>query len=557
MSPSKRPIILMAILLALLLAYLFQHGLVASIAGTAGISMRASAPPLPGKSSVSNLALKQKAGSWTAEFDYFYSGAPRLAALYLELLPHSAGLNAQPGKFQSWGTFVVLAQRGQHHQSTPIAYPGFEQTTRQIKVTLRDQMNSNTLLVDQQIDAVIDWPNWQTWIENQRFAQRTPEQNLKRAVELVDSGSDTTLKQAQPILERLINQDARFDPAYVELARVAMKSNWGPEGLHQAEGLLSSALQIRPDSANTKILLGYVYAHQNRFAKAQQLFTDAARSNPANLWLWSNWGELLAMQRNYAGAIEKYREAITRPVTHDSYDRARKDAYKHLLALLEQRKDMDGMEALYKQRVAEYGPGSCYSSGYARFMLQVRADTQGAIDLARRALNQDCEDSEARQVLGLAEYVKWAATTGTERTESLNQARIYLPAGPMPLYLLATHERTAPTIKQLMASGEQLEQKDNENQTALGYALQNRDLGAARRLLSLHARPDTPVGYGNMPVALIPVMEGNIEAIRLFREFGVDYSKLRYRGMTAIEFARQSGNHALLEALGRNAATTL
>ena len=231
------------------------------------------------------------------------------------------------------------------------------------------------------------------------------------------------------------------------------------------------------------------------------------------------------------------------------------DAYTHLLILLGQRKDLDGMEALYKQRVAEFGPGSCYSADYARFMLQVRGDTQGAIDLARRALNRDCEDSPARQVLGLAQYVKWANTTGPERTESLNQARIYLPAGPMPLYLLATSDRTSPAIKQLIAAGEQIDQRDNEKKTALAFAVQNGDLSAARRLLALRARPDAAVGYEDMPLALVPVMEGNIEAVRLMREYGVDYSKLRYRGATAFDFAKQSGNSALLKALGRNETT--
>jgi hypothetical protein len=39
------------------------------------------------------------------------------------------------------------------------------------------------------------------------------------------------------------------------------------------------------------------------------------------------------------------------------------------------------------------------------------------------------------------------------------------------------------------------------------------------------------------------------------REFGVNYSKLRYRGATAFDFAKQSGNRALLEALGHDEAT--
>jgi ankyrin repeat protein len=122
----------------------------------------------------------------------------------------------------------------------------------------------------------------------------------------------------------------------------------------------------------------------------------------------------------------------------------------------------------------------------------------------------------------------------------------------MPLYLLAKNDHTSPAIKQLLASGEQIDQRDNKNETALAYALQHDDLGAAKRLLKLHARPDVLIGYENIPLALMPVMQENLEAVRLMREFGVDYSKIRFQGATAIDFAKQSGNRALLQALGRN-----
>ncbi|MCB1624915.1 MAG: tetratricopeptide repeat protein, partial [Pseudomonadales bacterium] len=136
------------------------------------------------------------------------------------------------------------------------------------------------------------------------------------------------------------------DAAYVELARVAMRENWGPDGLHHAENLLESALQIRPDNSNAKILLGYVYTHQGQLGKAEQLFVDAAKADPPNLWLWANWGELLVKQDKPDEAIAKYRVAVTRPMTHDTYDRARADAYRNLIQLLERRRDLDGVEAL-------------------------------------------------------------------------------------------------------------------------------------------------------------------------------------------------------------------
>jgi len=249
-------------------------------------------------------------------------------------------------------------------------------------------------------------------------------------------------------------------------------------------------------------------------------------------------------------AILKYRQAITHPMTHDTYDRARADAYEHLLELLKGRKDPDAMEALYKQRVAEFGPGSCYTADYARFLLEVRGETQAAIDLATGALHQNCDDSESREILGLAEYQKWATTTGPLSAESLNQARIFLPAGPKSLYLLTTSDRTTPAAKKLVAGGERIDQQDNAKLTALAYALQNQDLGAAGRLLALGARPDTPVGGAGVPVALLPVLSADVNGVRLMRQSGVDYSKLRYRGATALEIAKRLGNSALLDALG-------
>jgi tetratricopeptide (TPR) repeat protein len=506
--------------------------------------------PLPGTNSVSDLHVDQKkAGVWTAEFDYFYTGIPPYAALAVELTPQS-GSPLGPNGVEQYQTFPPRPQRGASHASVEIRYPGTQQRTLKVTVTIRSQMFSPTVVASQQIEKVIDWPDFQTWIRNQQVAKASPEENFNRAVALIDSEEEPQLNEARSILERLISENSRFDAGYVELARVQMKLHGAPEGLHQAETLLSSALQIKPDSVNAKILLGYVYAHERHFARAEALFIQAAMTNTTNLWLWSNWGELLLMEGKTDEAILKYREAIAHPMTHDTYDRARATAYTQLLDLLKDRRDPDGMEVLYKQRVAEFGPGSCYTADYARFLLDVRGNTQAAIDLATGALHQNCDDAESREILGLAQYVKWAATTGQIGTESLNQARIFLPAGPKPLYLLATSDRTTPAAKKLIASGEAIDQQDNEKLTALAYALQNQDLAAAKRLLKLGAQPDAPIGAAGLPVALLPVLSANANAVRMLRQNGVNYAKITFRGATAIEIAKQIGNPALIDALG-------
>jgi hypothetical protein len=68
--------------------------------------------------------------------------------------------------------------------------------------------------------------------------------------------------------------------------------------------------------------------------------------------------------------------------------------------------------------------------------------------------------------------------------------------------------------------------------------------------VALGARTAAPIGETNIPVALLPVLEGDVSGVELMRKLGVRYSKLRYRGATALDFARRLNNEAMLAALG-------
>jgi Tfp pilus assembly protein PilF len=325
--------------------------------------------------------------------------------------------------------------------------------------------------------------------------------------------------------------------------------------LHQAENLLSSALQIDAQNVNAKVLLGYVYAHQKLYTKAEALFAEAAGTDTKNLWLWANWGELRAMQGDLKGATTKYREAINRPLGHDTYDRARLDAFEKLLVIVRRSNDLDGMEALYKQRAEEFTECGCYTE-YAKFLIQQRGDTSAAIAFTQKAIAAGQDAKEARKILGVAYYLNWANAAGDSRTEALNQARIYLPEGPTALYLLATSDRTVDAAKQLIRNGESIDQLDNEKLNALAYALERQDTAAVRRLLKLGARPDKLVGEDEMPVALIPVLSNDTAAIQVLQQFGVDYAKINYRGMNAFDYAKQISDDRLLKVLNHKGVTT-
>jgi tetratricopeptide (TPR) repeat protein len=541
---SKRTVALMAILLVLVLVLatrtLWERHDEPHFASAA-------AEPRPGKSAItSSRVVRRDNGAWIAEVDYEYNGLPPGAFLRVDLAqtPTAASAPALRPSYEG-----VPVQPGRHHVTLEVKRPLGPATPIRTDAVVVKLMGGQGQISSIVTDVVIEWPDNETWWRDQEYRAQPPETHFANAVALIDHGRAQGLGDAKRLLERLIAGNPQHDAAFVELARIAMKSNWGPEGLRQAENLVNSARQIRPDSVNAKILLGYIYAHQGRHKQAEALFAESAQTDTKNLWLWANWGEVLVMQGRLDAGIEKYREAIKRPRSHDTYDRARLDAYRNLLALLDRRQDSAGVEALHRQRATEYGPGSCYSADYARFLVHVRGDAAGALAFARAAVAGQCGNDEGRAVLGLVHYMTWLAASGPTRDESLRQARVYLPAGPSLMYELASSDRTVAAARALKSKGEPVDLADSRGYNALAYAMDRQELGTARRLLRLGAKVDTPIGPERMPVALLPVVSGSIGGIRLMQEFGVDYGRLTFQGMTAIDHARRTGDKRLLDVL--------
>jgi Tfp pilus assembly protein PilF len=554
---SKRPVVLLGILLVLVLAYVSMPTWERYIdVYHAGLPPNQPVPPLPGQNSVSGLEVHQdERGRWIGSVDYFYTGEPRQAFVRLELT-HDAGVPIpKPGPPWVITGDMIRLIRGRHHVSQELPRPLLSEavaSTGVVAKLLEPRAAANlpagkeVVLASQYLEKPITWPDAETWVIEERVLNNSSDAVLSYVVSQIDAGE---MKTSRRILERLLTKDPKSDAAYLELARIAMKTNWGPDGLHQAEVLISSALQINPENPNSHILLGYVYAHQGRYQDAEALFVKASKGNPRNLWLWANWGELLAMQNKMKPAIQTYRRAIEQSPTGDTYDRARLDAYEKLLVLVGQYKSLDEMEALYKQRADEYHSNGCYEVAYARFMLQQRGNASRAREMAEDAVQKKCTTDDARQIIGMAQYVEWANASPSDKSDLLNRARIYLPASPSLLYRLASSDRTYDAVKKLIAAGEPIDQVDNNKFNALAYAVANRDYDTARRLLRLRARPEMEVGPAGIPLALIPVMNNDLRGIGLMRQFGVDYTKIKYQGMTAFDHAKQVGDRKLLEAL--------
>lgn len=540
---SKRPLILMAVLLALLSALMYQYGPLAQM-----VQGEQRPKPLPGESRISGLGVTRLPnGHWQVEFDYYYTGVVPGSGTYR--IEQSV---AKEGAAQVTSSMVVTAwsaRAGQNHVKAELPRPPDETVrfTKEVTAMLFEQYPK--FIAMQKIPVTIEWPSFESMRLDELLASGTPEQVVAAQALQIDTERREALREAKNVLERLLVKYPQTDAAYIELARIAMKTNWGPEGLGQAEALLESARQLRPDSPNMKILLGYVYTNQKRYREAESTFIEVSQADTPNLWLWTNWGELLEAQGKLGQAVEKYAKAIAQPPKTDTYDNARRWAFERLLAIARNRHDLDTEEALHKQRTADYGLIPCYGPAYAKFLLYQRFDAPAALALGQKFAETRCSANDVNEILGVAHYMMWAAGKDPERAEALRQARVRLPAGPQLFSRLASSDKTVDVARQLVAAGDRIDQYDNNHVTALGYAMQAKDVATAKRLMRLGARPETPVGPADMPVALLPVLMRDFEGIKLMTRAGVDYSKLKYQGSTALDHARETHDRQLLEAL--------
>lgn len=551
---SKRVTYLMGVLVILILGFVtkpFWETHLESPANPASTTISRPTPPIPltGNNSIADAKVTQNEhGQWFVDFSYFYTGAPLNAIVLLDYRTSS-----DPKKFESLpqGNDVLLAKRGHHQARREIFRPAVNAavTASGIRVRLLHPHSQNSDLAEQIVPVEISWPDEQTAQILQDLRTQTPDEYLATAVGLIDAGTKSGLAQARRRLDYLLQKQPQFHPGYLELARVTMKTNWGPEGLRQAESYIDAARKLSPEDPNVWILQGYVYTYQGRYKEAESLFAASSKTETPNLWLWTNWGELFKLQGKLPQAIQMFQKALDQPPPGNTYDKARHQAYWHLLDLFLQQSKWEQSEALHEQRFREYPSNTCFGLELARFMVMRRGNAARAIEIGTQLETRNCSSFDVKETLGLAHYLQWVNAPAAEQDLLLNRARIYFPTSARLTYMLASSEYTEKALKRLLSAGEAIDQTDNQKMTALAYAMSNKKHDIAGRLLKLRARPDIPVGATDVPLALMPVIEEDYPGIKLMRQFGVDYAKIKYQNMTAIEHAKRMGNRKLLEAV--------
>ncbi|MFO1250571.1 MAG: hypothetical protein U1E77_05360 [Inhella sp.] len=509
-------------------------------------------PEQPGRSELKSAVVSRNSdGDWELRVQALHTGPGLHTMLYV-----FAPLGGEPDSGET-NVGSMGISLGLREYLVPLRRP-YKMTkseafsTDRLVIRVMPKWLAGEVAASMELKHTIHWADRETDGIQTSMQGRTVDQLVDDAVKQMDDRWDLARRTAAAMLDRARKRDPSHVRAMVESARFALfiekpEGGPGPEQVKRAEQLLVAALQREPNQAEALILLGLMRGVQGRQDEAEQLFQRAEANEPANIHLWLYWGQLNLAQGREDEAIRRFKQAINRPRSIPSHERAREQAFDALLQLLAKRPDVGELEDIHRQHMQYAGPHSCAAVRYAGFLVRRRAAFDQAIELA----GQGCDDQGGRLVKGLAYYGQWAAAKDRLVKDGLlSLAQVHLPYSPRMWREMVASEAQFKVSQRLRAETRaDVDVPDDKGLTALSIALQEGDTVAAQRLMRLGGRPEKLVGAEQMPAALVPLLRRDVATVRWLAKQGVKVASLRYQGLTGLEIARQDGDPELVQAV--------
>ena len=488
------------------------------------------------------------------EVDLQYNGKRGLATFNYESAFYSDSTN-KPNMFSD-----VALKPGRQKLTAFIKIYGKQKTKSSltnIKLQLKDA--NDTVIIEKKLDEVIDYQS------GKPVLVRTDDKDglhtaVARAAVLIDGARrDHDLKRPKEILDKVIYEDPDNREAYIELARYHMKTKFDKVGLKSAEQMLKDGLSVDPNYANTRVLLGYVYTHQERYAEAEREFELAEKLGTDNLWLYTNWGQLYTKtdQKNKAyrmlDRVIKSRRSFTRN------DRALTSGYRLYLSYLKKKYDVNKMGDVHAMRVANLKDEGCYQSEYAAHLVTYERELVESKLLAKSANKANCRRKDfinkvlAQVLLVRSLYAKYdgndSADKDYRRSRALynDQARIIADLSEKndigDLYQRLKQRR-----------GLSVDTKGANGLTALAYCVNELRYTCVENLLSHGASPNEIGNKEGWSMLMLAVLQNNKPIIKRLLIAGADPNYATKEGITAHILAGYSADKdvaAMLKAASR------
>jgi len=406
-----------------------------------------------------------------------------------------------------------------------------------IKLQLKDA--NDAVIIETKLDEVIDWQLGKPVLvrTDDKYGLHTA---VARAATLLDSARSVhELKQAKAILDKVIYDDPDNREAYIELARYHMKQRKNRKvKFKSAEQILQEGVSVDPNYANTHVLLGYVYTHQQRYEQAEQEFELAEKLGTDNLWLYTNWGELYIKTDQKDKAYRYFDKVIKTGRTGTRNDRALIGAYRLYLNYLKQKYDVKKMGEVHAVRVKDFNDEGCYLSEYAAHLVTYERELEKSKTLAKSAASSSCGRKDfvnkvlSKVLLVRSLYFNYgegdSADKDYRRSRALynDQARIIADLSEKSdmgdLYQRLKQRR-----------GISVDTKGANGLTALAYCVSEIRYTCVENLLSNGASPNAAANEEGWSLLMVAVLSNDKPMIKRLLIAGADPNYATKEGITA------------------------
>jgi len=270
---------------------------------------------------------------------------------------------------------------------------------------------------------------------DQRYRDQSPEKYAKvtqaRALLAGVDGRMDRVERAFSILVPLVQQDPKFAPAYVQLARAWTDAgnlggnNFDPRALAQAESALKQALTLEPQDDYAMCLMGFTMMFLGRLDEAANWYASAEKAGSTYPYLYTQLSELARKRKDLPTAL---RLAYRGYEVNAGDPPTAAGAITNILFVLQDMPgDTNAEEEKWHAKRSELAPDSpWFWQAWGSFRLYRFADWQKAIEYETKALSI-MDFGRARTDLAMAYYTKWASLKqvpgrAPEATEAFQKA---------------------------------------------------------------------------------------------------------------------------------------
>lgn len=292
--------------------------------------------------------------------------------------------------------------------------------------------NSLFFLISISMSFIVNAADWNSPIDK-KYQKKNPAlyESFDTARTLLDEwrGQRENIEKARHLLSEIIRIDNSYAPAHRELGRLYIAAgyisgdNHLPGALPPSEAAIKEAIRLEPNYADAYVLLGHLYTKMKRYEDASNALIIAEKIGTKSPWLHLNLADLMVSMGKRDVAYKHYMIVINEKTENaKAYGAAQEGIIDYFISI----GDYDSASNWHEKKIA-HEPQSAWSYGnYAEFLLFLKADVDGSILQAEKALSL-MNYGMARFTLACALFTKWAKMKDADR-EGNSGREIFLKA---------------------------------------------------------------------------------------------------------------------------------